>query len=213
MEQDVRIRDDVTEELEFDPSLESGGIGVAVQDGVVTLSGHVPNYAQKIAAERAATRVKGVRAVAMDIEVRLAVKHDDSSIAERAANVLAWSVAVGEDVKAVVDNGWVTLSGSVPWHYQRAEAERTVRSLTGVTGVTNQITVRPQVTPSNVRDRIAKALQRNADLESANINVDVSGQSITLSGKVKAWYERQLVENAVWAIPGITEVRDNIAIE
>ena len=214
MEQDAIIRDNVIDELDFDPRLDAAGIGVAVEDAVGTLSGHVPNYAQRLDAERAALRVKGVRAVAMDIEVRLPLKDDDQDIAERAANVLAWSAVVGEDVKAAVDDGWVTLNGIVPWDYQRAEAERAICQLAGVIGVTNQISVRAQqVTPSDVRDRIAKAFHRNADLESSSIRADVSGSTVTLSGKVKAWHERQVAEDAAWSIPGILEVRDNIVVE
>jgi osmotically-inducible protein OsmY len=213
MEQDAIIRDNVIDELDFDPRLDAAGIGVAVKDAVVTLFGHVPNYAQRLDAERAALRVKGVRAVAMDIEVRLPLKDDDQDIAERAANVLAWSAVIGEEVKAAVDDGWVTLSGIVPWRYQREEAERAVCQLAGVIGVTNQISVRGQVTPSDVRDRIAKAFHRNADLESSSISVDVSGSTVTLSGKVKVWHERQVAEDAVWSIPGILEVRDNIVVE
>jgi osmotically-inducible protein OsmY len=213
METDAAIRDNVIDELEFDPSLDAAGIRVAVDNSVVTLSGHVPNYAQRIAAERAATRVKGVRAVMMDTQVRLPIKHDDDEIAARVAKMLAWSVAVGEDVIAVVDNGWVTLSGVVPWYYQRAEAERIVRNLAGVTGVTNQIAAQPQVTPSDVRDRIAKAFQRYAHLDSSTIQVAVSGPSVTLSGKVRAWFERKIAEDTVWAVPGVREVHDNISIQ
>lgn len=212
MEADIAIRDNVIAELDFDPSIDEGAIGVAVQDGVVTLSGHVPSYAQKIAAERAARRITGVRALAIDIEVRLPLqaKHDDEEIARRAASVLSWTATLGERVKAVVDGGWVSLSGQVPWCYQKQEAERVVRNLEGVRGVTNTITVRPQIKASDIRDRINAALKRNAELESEAIHVDVSGSTVTLSGKVKDWYERRMAETAAWAAPGVTEVRDNI---
>ena len=209
------LREDVTAELEFEPSIDATAIGVAADNGVVTLSGHVPNYAQKIAAEKAAQRVKGVRAVAVDLEVRLPYefKHDDDKIAGRVANVLSWSVGVGENVKAIVDGGWVTLSGEVPWFYQKQEAERMVRQLEGVLGVGNNIAVRPKVQVSDVRDHIAKAFKRSADLESSAIKVDVAGSTVTLTGKVKAWYERKIAEDAAWAIPGVTEVRDNIVLQ
>jgi osmotically-inducible protein OsmY len=212
MEADIAIRDNVIAELDFDPSIDEGAIGVAVQNGVVTLTGHVPSYAQKIAAEKAARRITGVRAVAIDVEVRLPseAKHDDEEIARRAASLLAWTATLGERVKAVVDGGWVSLSGEVPWYYQKQEAERVVRNLEGVRGVTNTITVRPQVKISDIRNRINSAFKRNAELESDAIRVDVSGSTVTLSGKVKAWHERQIAETAAWAAPGVTEVRDNI---
>jgi osmotically-inducible protein OsmY len=209
------LREDVIAELEFEPSIDAAEIGVAVDNGVVTLSGHVPNYAQKIAAEKAAQRVKGVRAVAVDLEVRLPAeaKHDDDKIASRAANILSWSVGVGDNVKVLVDGGWVTLSGEVPWFYQKQEAERLIRQLEGVIGVSNSVAVRSKVQASDVQQRIAEAFKRSADLESAGIRVDVSGSTVTLSGKVKAWYERKMAEDAAWAIPGVTDVRDNIVLQ
>jgi osmotically-inducible protein OsmY len=203
METDTAIRDNVIAELDFDPSIDGAAIGVVVQNGVVTLTGHVPAYAQKIAAENAARRVKGVRAVAIDVEVRLPseAKHDDEEIARRAASVLAWTANVGERVKAVADGGSVTLSGEVPWNYQKQEAERVVRNLEGVRGVSNTITVRPQIKVSDIRDRINQAFKRNADIETDAIRVDVAGSTVTLSGKVKAWYERQMAE----ALPGLRQ--------
>lgn len=215
MYSDIAIRDNVTEELEFDPSIEAASIGVTVKNGIVTLTGHVPNYMQKIAAEKAAQRVKGVRAVAVDIEVRLPTERvqDDEEIARRAANVLAWSTQGAENVKAKVDNAWVTLTGETKWNYQKQEAERAIRALEGVKGVSNFIAVKPQIQPGDVKTRIAQALKRNAEVEADTIRVDVSGSTVTLSGKVKAWYERKIAENAAWAAPGVTEVRDNIAMQ
>jgi osmotically-inducible protein OsmY len=214
MTTDTIIRDNVIAELEFDPSITQTAIGVAVSNGVVTLSGHVPSYAQKVAAEKAAQRVKGVRAVAQELEVRLPfeIKHDDEEIARRAANILAWSVNGADQIKAVVDNGWVTLSGQTNWRYQKQDAERAIRALQGVKGVNNAITVKPNVQPSDLKNRIAHALQRNAELEADAIKVDVSGSTVTLSGKVRAWYERRIAEDAAWAAPGVTEVRDNIGL-
>jgi osmotically-inducible protein OsmY len=211
---DTRIRDDVLEELDFEPSIEATGIGVAVKDGVVTLSGHVPSYAQKIGAELAAQRVKGVKAVAMDIEVRLAgdAKRADDEIAERAVNILRWSAGIGERVKAVVESGWVKLSGEVEYYYQKQAAERAIRQLSGVIGVSNPINVKAGVRPTDVKERISKAFQRSAELDSAGITVNVSGSAVTLSGRVKAWHERKLAEDAAWAIPGVTAVHDNLTI-
>jgi osmotically-inducible protein OsmY len=211
----VVLRDDVLAELEFEPSIDATGIGVAVDNGVVTLSGYVPNYAQRIAAEKAAQRVKGVRAVAVDLEVRLPseARHDDDKIAGRAVNVLSWSVGVGDNVKVLVDSGWVTLSGETPWFYQKQEAERLIRQLEGVIGVSNNIAVRSKVRVSDVRERIADAFKRSADLESSAIKIEVEGARVTLSGKVKAGYERKIAEDAAWAIPGVTEVHDKIVIQ
>jgi osmotically-inducible protein OsmY len=215
MQTDAVIRDNVMAELEFDPSITHTAIGVTVSNGVVTLSGHVPSYAQKVAAERATQRVKGVRAVAQDLEVRLPfqVKHDDEEIASRAASILSWSVGRIAQLKAVVENGWVTLSGRTDWQYQRKDAERAVRALAGVQGVSNNIIVQPRLQPSEIKTRIAEALRRNAEFESEAIKIVVEGSRVTLSGKVKAWYERKIAEDAAWAAPGVSEVRDDISLQ
>lgn len=214
MDADIRVRDDVIDELDFEPSVDHAGIGVAVKDGVVTLSGHVPTYAQKFAAEKCAQRVKGAKAVAMDIQVRLAgdAKRSDDEIAERAVNILRWSTGVGDRVKVVVENGWVKLNGEVEYYYQKQAAERAIRQLSGVIAVSNMITIKPGVRPADVKERIGKALQRSAELDAAAIKVDVTGSTVTLSGRVKAWHERKLAEDAAWAIPGVTTVRDNITL-
>ncbi len=215
MDQDRIIRDNVIAELEFDPSIEEASIGVIVERGVVRLTGHVPNYAQKVSAERAAQRVKGVRAVAVELDVRLPSEFvcDDAEIARRAANVLAWSTPGAAKVKAKVEKGWVSLSGETAWNYQRQDAERAVRALAGVKGVTNLITVRPLAQAGDIKTRITQALRRNAEIEADAIKVDVTGSTVTLTGKVKAWYERQVVETAAWAAPGVTEVRDNLSLQ
>lgn len=214
MDSDTRIRDEVVDELDFEPSLDNSGIGVAVKDGVVTLSGHVPAFAQKFAAEKCAQRVRGVKAVAMDINVRLAgdAKKSDDEIAERAVNILRWSTSVSDKVKVVVENGWVKLNGEVEHYYQKQAAERAIRQLSGVVAVSNLITIKPGVRPSDVKERIGKAFQRSAELDSAAIKVDVAGSTVTLSGRVKAWHERKLAEDAAWAIPGVTSVHDNITL-
>lgn len=214
MESDSIIRQSVIEELEFDPKISSAGIGVAVHNGVVTLSGHVPSYPQRIAAANAARRVKGVKAVAQDLIVRLPSdnKLEDDEIAEHALNVLRWSVGAARNIKVMVDGGRVTLSGDVPWHYQREEAEEIVRNLAGVVSVANSIVVRQPVQPRAVADGIRKAFKRNADIESDAIRVDVDGTTVTLSGKVKAWYEKKMASDAAWAIPGVTAVHDNLLL-
>jgi osmotically-inducible protein OsmY len=212
---DATIREDVIDELDFDPAISAKGIGVAVQDGVVTLTGHVPNFMQKTRAQQAAERVKAVRGVAVELEVRLAsnAKHADDEIAARALNIIAWMANANDAVKVTVDNGWVKLSGAVEWNYQKQEAERAVRRLNGVIGVTNAITVRARATTQDIKDRIAKALARSAELESAGIKVDVAGSVVTLKGSVKAWRDRRVAEDAAWAAPGVTQVRDELVLQ
>ena len=212
---DLVIREDVIDELDFDPTIEAGGIGVAVKNGVVTLTGHVPTYMQKLMAQQAAERVKGVRGVAVEIEVRLASgeKRADDEIAARALNIIAWMANAQDAIKVVVANGWVKLSGTVEWNYQKQEAERAVRRLSGVLGVTNNITVRPRVTSQDIKQLIAKALSRNAELESAGIKVDVTDTTVTLKGSVKAWRDRRVAEDAAWAAPGVTQVRDELTLQ
>lgn len=215
MVNDSVLRADIEAELEFEPSVDAANIGVAIKDGVATLTGHVSSYAQKAAAERAAGRVKGVRAVVEGIEVRLPfeVKHDDTEIAHRAADVLSWTVYLPANVvQAKVEKGWVTLTGEVDWQYQKEAAESAIRKLTGVIGVSDFITIRPHMTAGDVRDRIAQAYRRNADLESSGIKITVDGSKVTLSGRVKAWNERRIAENAAWAIPSVTEVVDNLIV-
>jgi osmotically-inducible protein OsmY len=215
MNDDEKIRDDVLAELEFQPQVDATAIGVAVKNGVVTLSGHVSNYAEKIAAESAAKRVKGVKGLAQEITVRLpsGVRHDDTEIAQRAADILKWSVTAPETgVKVKCENGWVTLSGEAMWAYQRYEAERAVRGLAGVIGVTNQIALIGGVKAADVKDRIKRALHRNAELDASTINVAVEGSKVTLAGKVSAWPERNIAESAAWAVPGVYQVVDHLSV-
>lgn len=212
---DKIIRQDVVDELDFDPAIDAKGIGVAVKDGVVTLSGHVPTYLQKLLAEQAAERVRGVRGVAVELEVRLAgsAKRQDDELAQRALNIIAWMANAHDAIKVVVDHGWVKLSGAVEWNYQKQEAERAVRRLSGVLGVSNDIVVHPRVTQQDIKERIAKALQRNAQLEAAGIKVDVSDTIVTLRGSVRAWRDRRIAESAAWAVPGVTQVRDELVLQ
>jgi len=217
MANDSALRADIEAELEFEPIVDAANIGVAVMDGVVTLTGRVASYAHKVAAERAAGRVKGVRAVAEEIEVRLPfeVKHDDAEIGRRVADVLAWTVYLPANaVHVKVEKGWVTLTGEVDWQYQKGAAESAARKLRGVSGVSDliKIRIRPHVTSGDVRERITQAFRRNAELESSGITIAVDGGKVTLSGKVKAWTERRAAENAAWAIPSVTEVLDNLIV-
>ncbi len=212
---DLDLQQRVIDELAFDPSVDAAHIGVAVRDGVVTLSGHVRSVAEKFAAERAARRVKGVKAIAQDIAVRLPPdkKTDDDEIAERALKMLTWDVLVPSDAIAVsVEHGVITLSGVVEWGYQRDEAERDLRRLGGVKGVVNLIEVRPRVDAADVQARLRAAFERNADIEAEGITVAVKEGRIVLGGKVKSWIEREEAERVAWSVPGVKAVEDHIAI-
>lgn len=214
---DGALRQDVIDELEFEPSLDAANIGVAVHNGVVTLTGHVGSYSEKNAAERAAQRVKGVRAIAEEIEVRFAghAMTNDDEIAARALSIIAWDARIpGDAVKVKVQRGWVTLSGTLPWHFQRVAAESAVRRLSGVTGVINDIAVRSPIRPKpqDVRDKIVSALKRNAELEGGAIRVSVDDDKVTLEGKVSAWSERGVAERAAWSVPGVSRVDDRLAL-
>ena len=212
---DPASRQDVIDELEFDPAIEAKGIGVAVDNGVVTLSGHVATYLQKLLAQKAAERVKGVRGVAVELEVRLAASgaRSDDEIAQRALNIIAWSANAGDAIKVAVENGFVTLKGVVDWNYKKVEAERAVRRLSGVVGVANDIVVNPSLSSQDIRDRIAKALKRSAVLESSGIKVAVRDSTVTLTGQVKSWRDRQIAEKAAWGAPGVTQVRDELVLQ
>jgi osmotically-inducible protein OsmY len=198
--------------------LDASRIGVAaVQPGVVTLSGTVATYVEKVSAERAAKRVSGVRAVANDIEVRPigSMKRTDTDIAQAVLRALEWDIAVpNEKIKARVDNGWVTLDGEVALQFQRAAAENAVRRLSGVRGVTNQILlqVRPSVQPAEVKNRIEAAFRRSADIDARGIQVDAKDSMITLRGKVRTWAERDEAERAAWAAPGVLAVKDELIV-
>lgn len=219
MPDDQTLRATVMAELEWEPSVDAAHIGVTAKDGVVTLSGFVDSYPGKAAAERAARRVRGVRAIAEEIEVRLPndQKHADDEIAERALHILAWDVEVPhERIKVKVEHGMVTLEGDVAYQFQRAAAEADVRRLGGVTGVVNLMRVmqsagrRPDA--DVIREKIERALRRNAELEAARLAVDVEGGRATLRGSVKTWWERDIAEGAAWAAPGVSQVKNEIEV-
>lgn len=212
---DIDLRQSVLDELEFEPSLNAANIAVAVEEGIVTLTGHVPTFAEKVAAERATARVRGVRGIAQEIEVRPPGKHPtaDDEIARRIADVLRWNTAVPKDaVKVSVSRGWVTLTGQVEWNYQRDAAEKAVRGMAGVTGLFNNIAVSPSATVSDVRGRIEKALARDAELEAAGIRVQVAQDKVTLEGRVHSLYEKRAAERAAWAAPGVRAVEDRLIV-
>jgi osmotically-inducible protein OsmY len=212
---DISLRQNIVDELEFEPSVDAAHIGVAVDNGVATLTGHVSSYSEKVTAERVVQRVKGVRGIAQEIEVRYpgAKKTADDEIAKRALNIISWNVTVPDDkVKIVVQSGWITLSGEVEWNYQKVDAENAVHKLSGVLGVSNLITVRPRVNTFDVKPRIEDALRRSAEIEAAGVRVNVSGAKVTLEGKVHSWHERGVAERAAWAIPGVGSVEDHLIV-
>jgi osmotically-inducible protein OsmY len=212
---DSSLRQDIIDELEFEPSIDPAHIGVAVERGVVTLTGHVSTYAQKAAAEDVVRRIKGVKGIAQEIEVRPigANKTADDEIAKRALDSLRWNTSVPHDaVQIKVQGGWVTLNGKVDWHYQKAAAENAVSNLAGVKGFYNKIEVKPHASAADVKKRIEDALKRNAEVEAKAIRVDVSEGNVTLEGKVNAWAERRAAERAAWSAPGVRSVEDLLTI-
>lgn len=216
MTSDRQLRQDVVDELEFEPSFDAAHIGVAAQDGVITLTGHVSSYGAKLAAEMAARRVKGVRAIAEEIEVRLPSdkRRSDDEIAGRALAILNWDAAVPSDgITVKVEKGILTLSGEVDWQFEKQQAERLVRRLTGVAGVINTIKLRPHVSAADVKDEIVKAFHRTAALEAAKIDVEVAGSTVTLKGQVQDWSERDAAARAAWSASGVSKVVDQIRVE
>ena len=210
---DQKIQADVMAELRWDPSVPANEIGVVVNDGVVTLTGTVDTYMKKWRAEEVAHHVNGVIAVANEIQVRSIGERTDSDIAAAAVHALSWNSTIPQGkVHVTVDKGWITLRGEVEWQFQRQEAERAVRRLFGVKGVSNLITVKPAATPSDLKKKIQDALVRNAQLDAAGITVEVEGSKAILRGKVRSWAERQEAERVAWLAPGITSVDNKITI-
>ena len=213
---DKQLRLDIIDELDFEPSIDAADIGVAVDQGVVTLTGHVRNYSDKITTLDIVENVVGVRAIADEIEVRPIGAHitADDEIAKRVVNSLKWNTSVPEDkVQITVAKGRVTLEGDVEWRYQADAAARAIGRLTGVTGINNHLKVRPSIKASDVTERIRKTLMRDAELDASGIRVAVHDGTVTLEGKVRYLGERRSAERAAWAAPGVTNVIDHLAVQ
>jgi len=210
------LRQTITEELEYEPSLDATHVGVAVDQGVVTLTGHVGSVPQKQAAINAVRRVRGVRAIADEIEVRYPFeeKIDDDEIAKRAVDVLGWNSVVPERaIQVLVRNGWVTLTGNVDWHFQKHSAEDAIQKLSGVRGIVNNVTIKPPVQATDVRKKIEDALRRRVGSEVEGIRVTVEeGGEVTLDGVVDDWNEHQVIETAAWSAPGVIAVHNRLSV-
>lgn len=212
---DLELKGNVESELDWEPSVNAAEIGVSVKDGIVTLTGHVQSYWQKIAAERSASRVSGVKAVVNGLEIRLPATSErtEEDIARAAVSALAWSVSVPADrVKVEVSKGWITLEGTVEWQYQKAAAEKAVRDLIGVKGVVDLIEVKPKASPVEVRAAIEAALKRSAEVDASRITVETDGDKVILRGTVRSWSEREEAERAAWRSPGVRFVENRITV-
>ena len=215
MRSDSDVKRDVEFELRWTPALDPTDIGVAVKDGVVTLTGFVRSYLEKFEAEKAVKRVSGVVGVANDLEVRIPSgdERPDPEIARDAvAAIKNWLPLSWESIKVIVKSAWVTLEGTVEWNYQRESAEKAVRQVRGVKGVSNLISLKPKVAPSEIKQKIEEAFRRSAEVDANRITVEANGSEIILKGTVRSWAERQEAERAAWAAPGVTKVENRIVI-
>ena len=215
MKTDADLKRDVTAELAWDPAVKSTAIGVAVKDGVVTLSGHLETFAEKHAAARAIRRVAGLKAIALELDVKLAPDHkrSDTDIAASAEEALKWNTLVPlESVRLTVDHGWVTLQGDVEWDYQRRSVEKAIRPLMGVVGISNEITLRSVAKAADLSRKIQEALTRQAIREAKHIRVDVDGTTVKLSGTVHSWQERDAAQGVAWSAPGVQAVVDELRV-
>ena len=212
---DSEIRRKVLAELDWDPSIDASAVGVAVKDGVVTLTGSIANYWQKKEVERGVKRVIGVQAVAEDLAIKLpgTAARSDADIAHSVLTGLRFNVAVPADsVKVMVENGWVTLDGEVEWQYQKSAAENAIKYLMGVKGVTNSISLRPRASAADVKAKIENAFARRAQLDANQIRVEATDNKVILRGSVHSWDEKDDAERAAWAAPGVTKVENNVMV-
>jgi len=215
MKTDAELKKDVIAELDWNPAIDVAHVSVAVKDGVVALLGHVDSYAAKCAVERAVQRVAGIKALAIEIDVRLAAGHSrsDAEIAAAAESAFKWHALIpSEGVHVKLDSGFVTLEGEVEWDFQRANAEQVARSLTGVRGLSNDIRLKPRASSTNITKGIRDALVRHADSEAQHVEVLLADSTVTLQGRVDSWAERMVVQGAAWSAPGVTRVINEIRV-
>lgn len=216
MKTDVQIQKDVMDELKWQPFLTSSEIGVAVKNGIVTLSGIVDSFSKKLDAERAAKKVAGVKAIAEDIQIGVSpvYRKTDAEIAEAVVNALKWHSAVPDDkIQVKVEDGVVTLQGELEWEYQRTSARNAVQNLTGVRSVANLITIKPKLNPFELEQKISAAFQRNATIDAGKVNVSTLGNKVILTGKVRSFAESEDAENVAWAAPGVYHVENKLTVE
>jgi osmotically-inducible protein OsmY len=216
MKTDYEIKEDVLSELVWQPNIDETKIGVIVEDGVVTLSGVVDNYTKKVAAEKAVKAVKGVRAVALDIEVKYGTdyKKTDKEIAKAVLNALTWDTSVPEDkVSVKVEDGWVYLSGELKWFYQKDAAKKAVENLLGVKGVVNSLQIKQAIESTQIKERITKAFERSADVNARNISVSIDGHIVTLRGTVNSMAEKDEAQRAAYFAPGVYEVKNELKVK
>lgn len=211
----TKLQHDVLAELEWEPSLDASQIGVTANDGVVTLTGFVSSYADKMTAERVAKRIFGVKALASDIEVKLLgrAERNDSDIATAAVNALRWETNVPDDrIKITVRQGWVTLEGEVEWQYQKEAAQRVVHNLIGVRGVSDLVKLKARVQAKDVKDKIEAAFKRSAEIDARRVFVEAKDGKVILTGRVHSWAEHDEAQQAAWAAPGVTAVENDITV-
>ena len=216
MKTDAELKNDVLDELAWQPNIDETKIGVIVEDGIVTLNGVVDNYTKKVAAEKAVKAVKGVKAVALDIDVKYGTdyKKTDKEIAKAVVNALAWDTSVPEDKVAIkVEDGWVYLSGELKWFYQKDAAKKAVENLLGVKGVVNSIQIKQALEPFQIKDRITKAFERSADVNARNVTVAVDGHTVTLRGTVNSIAEKEEAQRAAYFAPGVYEVKNELKVQ
>ena len=212
---DMVLKRDVEAELGWDPAIRANAVGVTAKGGVVTLTGHIETFAEKRAIEKALRRVDGVRAIALELDVRLSPGHQrsDTDIARSAEQALKWNTMIPFDrIRLMVDKGWVTLQGEVEWNYQRTAAEGTVRIQTRVLGITNEIVIKPKVSAAGLQTQIAKALRRQVEREIDHIQVAVEGSKVTLRGTVHSWHERDAAQGVAWSAPGVVTVINELRV-